>query len=564
VANPNFPSLSDDALGALKLAWRWANVEDDWSKDGEIADNWDRWTGWPYMAKLTYGLTYVIRLAGKLSQEIPGWREVLGDTAEKCLNRMFQYGSWCDWVEQPGIDPNIANYPALYYKHTIPRGYAGVMNAPGYAGNGLSTGMDCLFQSMGWASSKGFRDIPGRLGGSSKPPYLPQHAPAVGRTYDPDPIYGNGSSNMMYRGYLMEQLSLTKAITGTTKYEGKNKLVYDEKIQYEYSPDDVARGLWEHLGTPFDSNGSSLRFGVDCEVGKAFPLCIAVGGIGTQLHDAIYGTSYIDTYLEWLEFGKTWIAGGADPNGPVEWCVPYYARDINYNMTLPEHSVPLFWTGVAHEFTVHDRRFAERIYEGCVKRYGKRHPDGSLQILLGPDFTGDLPLSDLWGEAAALACAQELGDWDTHDALKLYMDTHYQPTRTDGEAYYTFGLDEPWPRGIPNHIIQWSWAGEPGSLKRMYTRPDKEKFHRPTVQGVDFPDLTVRQAHNESGVFHLAVDAGRPGAQGKDTRFRVTNLDPAATREVTWGGEPCNSWTEVGPTEIEISTKVGPAYFTIR
>ena len=40
--NAAFPSLGDDALGALKLAWRWVHVEDDWSIDGEIGSNWDR------------------------------------------------------------------------------------------------------------------------------------------------------------------------------------------------------------------------------------------------------------------------------------------------------------------------------------------------------------------------------------------------------------------------------------------------------------------------------------------------------------------------------------------
>ena len=77
-ANPEYPSLSDDALGALRLGWRWANVEDDWTRNGRIAENWDRWTGWPYMAKLTYDLTYLVRLMAKYAQEIPAWRELTG------------------------------------------------------------------------------------------------------------------------------------------------------------------------------------------------------------------------------------------------------------------------------------------------------------------------------------------------------------------------------------------------------------------------------------------------------------------------------------------------------
>jgi hypothetical protein len=562
--NPDFPTLSDDALGALKLAWRWVNVDDDWSINGEVADNWDRWTGWPYMAKLTYDLTYIVRLVAKIAQEIPAWREVCGAIAESCLERMFQYGSWCDWVEQPGLDPNVANYPALYYKHTIPRGYAGVMNAPGYAGNGVSTAMDGLAQSFGWAPVGRFQDLPGRLGGSNKPPYLPQHSPAVGRVYDPDPVYGNGSSNMMYKGYLLEQFTLTKSITGSAKYEGKQKLTYNDEIQFEYSCHDVARILSEQMGTPVDSNGSSLRFGVDCEVGKAFPLCISVGGNATHLYDKLYGTNYVSTYLDWLEYGKQWIAGGADPEGPVDFCVPYYARDIRYNMTLPEQQVPLFWTGLALQVSVHDRKFAERIYEGTIKHHGLVHPDGALQITLGKEFVGDAILSDLWAECAALACAHEFGDWSRYDAIKLHMDKNYEMTRKDGEAYYTFGLDEPWPRGIPNHITMWSWAGGPGSLKRLYTAPDVAKFTQPTVVGVDFPTLTLNQAYtDEQGTLHIGVAPGRPGVEGTTTKFRVTQL-PETTRSVEFNGQPWTGWTELSSSEIEISTSVGRGYFRVR
>jgi hypothetical protein len=562
--NPDLPSLSDDALGALKLAWRWVNVGDDWSINGEIADNWDRWSGWPYMAKLTYDLTYIVRLMGKISQEIPAWREVCGAVAESCLKRSFQYAGWCDWVEQPGLDPNRSSYPALYYKHLIPRGYAGVFNAPGYAGNGLSTAMDCLAQSFCWAPAKDFRSLPGRLGGSHKPPYFPQHSPAIGREYDADPIFGNGSSNMMYKGYMLEQFSVTQSIIGPSEYTGKQKLVYNDEIQYEYSCEDIARTISEQLGTPVDSNGSSLRFGVDCEVGKAFPACISVGGLGMQLHDALYGTNYVATYLEWLEFGKTWIAGSGDPGGPVEWCVPYYARDINYSMNLPEHQIPLFFTVPAAQMSVHDRKFAERIYEGALRQFGVTHPDGALQLAMTKEFVGDLVLPDVWGEAAALLCAHEFGDWDRYEALKLHMDNNYQMTRKDGEAYYTFGLDEAWPRGINNHWIACSWAGEPGSLKRLYTQPNVAKFAQPTVVGVDFPTLTLNQAYtDEQGTLHIGVAPGRPGVEGTTTKFRVTQLPPT-TRSVEFNGQPWTGWTELSSSEIEISTSVGRGYFRVR
>jgi hypothetical protein len=65
------------------------------------------------MAKLTYDLTYLIRLMAKYAQEIPAWRELTGSVAELCLNRMFQYGAFHDWVEQAGLDPNGGTPPVL-------------------------------------------------------------------------------------------------------------------------------------------------------------------------------------------------------------------------------------------------------------------------------------------------------------------------------------------------------------------------------------------------------------------------------------------------------------------
>ena len=49
----DYPSLTEKALGQLKLAWRLAHEVDDWTKGGRISDGFDRWTGWPYMAKLS-------------------------------------------------------------------------------------------------------------------------------------------------------------------------------------------------------------------------------------------------------------------------------------------------------------------------------------------------------------------------------------------------------------------------------------------------------------------------------------------------------------------------------
>ena len=182
-----YPSLTEEALGQLKLAWRLAHEVDDWTKGGRISDGFDRWTGWPYMAKLTYDLTYAIRMLAKMAQQTPAWREVYVDAGDRFAQRMTQYAAWYDWVEQKGLDPNRAQYPYFYYRHTIPPGITGVYNAPGYCGNGLCTYLDGLLQSIMVAPV------------SPRPthPYVHQHSPGSGgRIYDPDPVAANGCGNI--------------------------------------------------------------------------------------------------------------------------------------------------------------------------------------------------------------------------------------------------------------------------------------------------------------------------------------------------------------------------------
>lgn len=553
---PGYPSLGTEALGALKLAWRLAHIEDDWTKGGRVSDAWDRWTYWPYMAKFTYDLTYTIRMLAKFSQEAPAWREVFAEAADLLNARMYQYVAWYDWVEQPGLDPNRASYPYFYYKHTMPPGVAGVYNAPGYCGNGLATHMDGFLQSLALAP----------VTPRPEHPYVHQHSPGVGRKYNPDPVYANGSSNMMYKGYLLEQLGHCRVISGDPKYDEPRELVYDDTIRYRYSAEQIASLMCEQHRAAGDEQGTSMRFGIDCEVGKAFPICISVGGLGLLLHDRLNGTQYADAYREWLDFGKTtWIAGGTNPDEPYEWCPPYYDRDLNYAMNLPEHQLAAFWTSVAFQVSPFDRPFAERLYESAIHRYGRVEPDGGLHILLGPALVGDAILDDIWGNVATMACAHEFGDTERLEQMRTYFAGRYEPTHHDGEFYYQWGVREPWPRGIPNHWTALTYAGGPGSAYTMYQQPNVRKFDQPTLCGVDYPNLTVRQAFYDEakGVLAVGITPGHDAAPtGSSTTIRVCKLT-GSSPTVQQDGEPCSSWKNVGPGEIEITTTVGDHSFLI-
>ena len=101
---------------------------------------------------------------------------------------------------------------------------------------------------------------------------------------------------MMYRGYFLEQLAHLRRISGDAKYDQPFDLVYDDDICYRYSAEQIAAGLCEQFRAPMDANGSSLRPGIDCEVGKVFPICVTVGGLAMLLYDQLHGTDYTSGY----------------------------------------------------------------------------------------------------------------------------------------------------------------------------------------------------------------------------------------------------------------------------
>ncbi|MGH4017995.1 MAG: hypothetical protein ACRDT0_01865 [Pseudonocardiaceae bacterium] len=542
-----YPSLSQQALGSLRFAWRKSHVDDDWTKGGEISDAWDRWSIFPWYMYPRYDLDWLTRLVALTAQQTPAWREPYTEIIHLMVERMTQYAAWFDLVEQKGLDPNRSQYPYAYYRDNIPPGWAGVYNAPGYYGNGLPV------------------QVPPREARRTSP-YTQPHAPPVGRTYNPDPIYANGGSYMMGKGYFLNMLGLYEVVSGDTKYDDPIKLVYDDEVQFEYTHEEVARVLFDQFMGDKDEGGTDLTPGIDCEVGKVFPWCVSVGGLGIRLTDLVHGTHYRPGYYRWLEWAKANLVGGNAKGGLYDWASIYYDRDIPYNMNHAQHQIPGNWFCCAYQYAPDDHEFAVRLYESAKRKFVIRAPDGSAHVNFPPVLGGGA--EDLVGFGAAASCAWEFEDFETHAALMRWADAHYEPTWQDGEFYYQYGLGEEWPRGWPNDWLLLSFAGPPGSWVQMYTAPNLAKFCEPTVCDVDFPAVEVRQAVYSEDVAALIVAIGPNegvNSQKEQITFRVKNLPGGRAREVIEDGNVSNNFDEVNPTEIVVKTSADRHHaFTIR
>lgn len=72
---------------------------------------------------------------------------------------------------------------------------------------------------------------------------------------------------------------------------------------------EMAQVLYDQFMAFVDEGGSDLTPG--CEVGKVFPWCVSVGGLGMKMTDKIHTTILQTSYYRWLDWAKKNLVGGA-------------------------------------------------------------------------------------------------------------------------------------------------------------------------------------------------------------------------------------------------------------
>ena len=168
-----YPALSEEAMGWLAYMNRKVELDGTWAKDGKPHEAWDNVSGAPVQNLYRYDLTYGSFAVAMMAELTPAWREGYSKILSFLVDRYFEYWAFCDWVEEKGQDPGRLDYPEVMYKNLMPEGYAGRYSKPGWAANGIG-------------------------------PY----------GYNPDPVYGNGMANIMYKGYLNLSIGLYEYVSG--------------------------------------------------------------------------------------------------------------------------------------------------------------------------------------------------------------------------------------------------------------------------------------------------------------------------------------------------------------
>ncbi len=110
-----------------------------------------------------------------------------------------------------------------------------------------------------------------------------------------------------------------------------------------------------------------------------------------------------------------------------------------------------------------------------------------------------------------------------------------------------------------------SEVGQGGDWTRAFEASHMDKFDAPTVEGIDFPSMGVRQAWNDvtSGTLYVGTYAVTPDRRGLSTTWRVTNLPNPDDVFVICDGEPFDRVTVEGPGTIRIESDIDSHQYQI-
>jgi hypothetical protein len=182
--------------------------------------------------------------------------------------------------------------------------------------------------------------------------------------------------------------------------------------------------------------------------------------------------------------------------------------------------------------------------------------------------SGPVTLPGPRASATALWLAREWGLSSIESALSEQIDAQYQPTfdTATGEFTWGFELDEEYPRGQYNGTMAAAQIASRDSWWRLANELPGSRFTEPTVEGVDFPTVSLDEAWWDGSRSELSIGttAVNPSVIGQPTSFRVVNLDsPDRWRVSVDSPEPVPVDVSVCERGIEIRTKVGRHRMTV-
>ena len=499
----NHPELNNRAQGWLNFLYQKATTPDDWSEDGTPNEWWDQISTAPMCAFPRFDLQESTYAIGLMADRTPAWREIYSEILDEIAERSITYWAAVDWLTQFGHDPDRKNYPEVWRGTLIPEEFWGEYDAPGWTANGVAP----------W----GF------------------HA---------DPIGADG--NLFFKGWLNLTQSMHTYVSGYDKWSSPFSVAGAYNSRFEWTQHQLA----DHLHQQW----AKTPMGPHCENTKAWPFCLSAAGLGLMMYDKIFDNNFHSSYSNWLSFTKDKYYG-FNKNGSLEWVTMYF-DEINdhHHRTVPTHGL-----AVSFYAKPQDPQFAELLYRGAINFLGWDNPS----IPITNEFMPDPRMF-----ALGLTMSKEFDDQITHERLRKYAEENFEPQffgTNDSQFGFWFNLGEKWPRGQLSALAMCAEVCEPEAWESLFNNPNLTKFYSPSIEGVDFPSVSIEKAFHDDrkGKLHFSISDGDKTKTNKKTNIEVFNLPDANEITVLCDGMKFNEYKILDNSRISINTQVRKHSFEI-
>ena len=497
------PELNVRAQGWLNFLYQKATTPDDWSEDGSPNEWWDQISTAPMCAFPRFDLQESTYAIGLMADRTPAWREIYSKILDEIAERSITYWAAVDWLTQFGHDPDRKNYPEVWRGTLIPEEFWGEYDAPGWTANGVAP----------W----GF------------------HA---------DPIGADG--NLFFKGWLNLTPSMHTYVSGYDKWSSPFSVAGAYNSRFEWTQHQLA----DHLHQQW----AKTPMGPHCENTKAWPFCLSAAGLGLMMYDKIFDNNFHSSYSNWLSFTKDKYYG-FNKNGSLEWVTMYF-DEINdhHHRTVPTHGL-----AVSFYAKPQDPQFAELLYRGAINFLGWDNPS----IPITNEFMPDPRMF-----ALGLTMSKEFDDQITHERLRKYAEENFEPQffgTNDSQFGFWFNLGEKWPRGQLSALAMCAEVCEPEAWESLFNKPNLTKFYSPSIEGVDFPSVSIEKAFHDDrkGKLHFSISDGDKTKTNKKTNIEVFNLPDAKEITVLCDGKKFNEYKILDNSRISINTQVRKHSFEI-
>ena len=499
----NHPELNNRAQGWLNFLYQKATTPDDWSEDGTPNEWWDQISTAPMCAFPRFDLQESTYAIGLMADRTPAWREIYSEILDEIAERSITYWAAVDWLTQFGHDPDRKNYPEIWRGTLIPEEFWGEYDAPGWTANGVAP----------W----GF------------------HA---------DPIGADG--NLFFKGWLNLTQSMHTYVSGYDKWSSPFSVAGAYNSRFEWTQHQLA----DHLHQQW----AKTPMGPHCENTKAWPFCLSAAGLGLMMYDKIFDNNFHSSYSNWLSFTKDKYYG-FNKNGSLEWVTMYF-DEINdhHHRTVPSHGL-----AVSFYAKPQDPQFAELLYRGAINFLGWDNPS----IPITNEFMPDPRMF-----ALGLTMSKEFDDQITHERLRKYAEENFEPQFfgiNDSQFGFWFNLGEKWPRGQLSALAMCAEVCEPEAWESLFNKPNLTKFYSPSIEGVDFPSVSIEKAFHDDrkGKLHFSISDGDKTKTNRKTNIEVFNLPDAKEITVLCDGMKFNEYKILDNSRISINTQVRKHSFEI-